>query len=82
VDINTQPQYPARGFARLNYPLLHKLDLLRYTRNLTQLHQLLYSKRLAVPLGVAFIREGRRPDNKLQYVVGRVRAVVSAELPQ
>ena len=82
VYIISRSQYYERGYTDLNYPLLHKLELLRYTRNPTEMHQLLYGKRLAVPLGKTIIRDGRQLENELQQVVGRVRAVINAELPQ
>ena len=82
VYIDRRSQYYERGYTDLNYPLLHKPELLRYTRNLTEMHQLLYGKRLAVPLGETIIRAGRRPEDELQQVVGRVPAVINAELPQ
>ena len=58
--------------------LLYRLGLVRYSRDLTAVHQLLYEKQLAVPLGENFISEGRVPPDELQHVVPRIRRLLQS----
>ncbi len=69
------------GVNRLLLPLaraLYRLGLVRYSRDLTAVHRLLYEKRLAAPLEQGFSAPGGQPADELQRVVGRVRAVVES----
>ena len=59
--------------------LLYRLGLVRYSRDLTAVHQLLYEKRLAVPLGSDFITEGQKPEDELQSVVPRIKSLLSPD---
>jgi len=56
--------------------LLFKLGLVRYSRDLTAIHRLLYEKQLATPLEAGFSASGRKPDDELQRVVARVRKII------
>ena len=56
---------------------LYRLGLVRYSRDLTAIHQLLYEKQLAVPLGQPFPEAGERPVDELQRVTDRVRVIIS-----
>lgn len=55
---------------------LYKLGLVRYSRDLTAVHQLLYAKKLAVPLGRGFPKQGKRPEDELQRVTARIRQII------
>lgn len=56
--------------------LLYRLGLVRYSRDLTAVHRLLYEKRLAVPLGQDFIDATQPPADELQRVVPRIMALL------
>ena len=60
---------------RLGKPL-NRLGLLRNTRDLTAIHQLLYEKQLAVPLGEDFLTSGKRPADELYRVTDRIREII------
>lgn len=64
------------GANRLLLPvarLLFKLGLVRYSRDLTAIHRILYEKQLATPLEAGFSASGRKPEDELQRVVARIR---------
>lgn len=52
---------------------LRKLKLIGYSRDLTAVHQLLYNKQLAVPLGNNFLAGGKKVMDELPVVVERIR---------
>lgn len=58
--------------------VLYKLGLVRYSRDLTALHRSLYEKRLAVPLGTAFIETGIMAENELDRVTHRLHALLES----
>ena len=67
------------GINRMLLPLarlLFKLGLVRYSRDLTAIHRLLYEKQLATPLETGFSASGRKPEDELQRVVTRVRKII------
>lgn len=71
---------PERGADRLLLGLgkaLYRLGLIRYSRDLTAIHQLLYDKGLAVPLGAPFAQPRQRPADELQGVSERIRALLA-----
>jgi hypothetical protein len=45
----------------------------RYSRDLTAVHQQLYDKQLAVPLGQDFPAGGNKPEDDLQLVGARIK---------
>jgi len=53
------------------------LRLLGNARDLTAIHRQLYDKRLAVPLGHAFLPGGVTPEDELQKVVGRIKQLIT-----
>jgi hypothetical protein len=53
--------------------LLFRSGLVRYSRDLTAVHQQLYDKQLAVPLGQDFPAGGNKPEDDLQLVVARIK---------
>ncbi|HYQ71441.1 MAG TPA: ELM1/GtrOC1 family putative glycosyltransferase [Gammaproteobacteria bacterium] len=59
--------------------LLLQLRLLGNSRDLTAIHRQLYDKRLAVPLGHAFLPGGVTPEDELQKVVGRIKQLITAQ---
>ncbi len=63
---------------RLGKPL-NRLGVLRNTRDLTAIHQLLYEKQLAVPLGEDFLTFGKRPADELHRVTDRIREIISPD---
>ncbi|MCO6412622.1 MAG: mitochondrial fission ELM1 family protein [Thiogranum sp.] len=71
---------PERGSDRLLIglgKLLYRLGLVRYSRDLTAVHRLLYEKRLAVPLGEPFPSTGITPESELDVVTERIHAVIA-----
>ncbi len=67
------------GANRLLLPvarLLFKLGLVRYSRDLTAIHRILYEKQLAMPLEAGFSASGRKPEDELQRVVARIRKII------
>ena len=54
---------------------LYDLNLVGYSRDLTALHEKLYSQRLAVPLGQPFLTSPGQPPDDLPRVVARIRAL-------
>ena len=57
--------------------LLFRLGLVRYSRDLTSVHRLLYSRGFAVPLGDRMPAGGVVPADELQAVVSRIRALLA-----
>jgi len=57
--------------------VLYRLGLVRYSRDLAAIHQLLCDKGLAVPLGAEFPAAGQRPEDELQRVVEKVRETIA-----
>lgn len=55
--------------------VLHRAGLIRHLRNLNAVHQLFYNKRLATPLGEAFLPESSKPEDELQSVIDRIRSI-------
>lgn len=71
---------PERGGDRLLLSLgkaLYRLGLIRYSRDLTAIHQLLYDKGMAVPLGDPFVPPRERPADELEGVSERIRALLT-----
>ena len=62
------------AFGRLLH-LAHRLGLAGYARDLTAVHDLLYRRGLAVPLGEPFRASGARLEDELAPVVARIRAL-------
>lgn len=57
--------------------LLFRLGLVRYSRDLTSVHRLLYMRRIAVPLGDHLPAGGAVPADELETVVSRIRALLT-----
>jgi hypothetical protein len=66
----------AAGAGRLGQLLL-RFGLLGKSRDLSAIHRQLYDKKLAVPLGHAFLPGGVTPEDELQEVVGRIKQLIS-----
>ena len=66
----------AVGAGRLG-KLMLRLRLLGNSRDLSAIHRQLYDKRLAVPLGHAFLPGGATPEDELQKVVDRIRQLIA-----
>jgi hypothetical protein len=58
--------------------LLRKAGILRHSRDLTALHQLLYEKKFAVPLGANFLPGGKKLTDELDKVTKRVHDILPA----
>lgn len=69
-------QAEARGPLRAAGDALYRMGLVGYSRDLTALHELMFARGLAVPLGQPFPPAGRRADDELSLVVDRVRALL------
>jgi hypothetical protein len=57
--------------------LLYRLGLARYSRDLTEIHRVLYRRGSAVPLGQPFPRPTASPTDEVDAVVDRIRALES-----
>ncbi|TCK19073.1 mitochondrial fission protein ELM1 [Thiogranum longum] len=57
--------------------LLYKTGMVGYTRDLTAIHQLLYDKGLAVPLGQTLPSPGKKPEDELQRVVVSINKLIN-----
>ena len=68
----------ARGPLHAAGDALYRLGLIGYSRDLTALHELMFARGLAVPLGQPFPPAGRRAEDELPLVVERVRALLNA----
>ena len=66
----------AAGAGKLG-KLLLRLRLLGNSRDLSAIHRQLYEKRLAVPLGHAFLPGGITPEDELEKVVGRIKQLIT-----
>lgn len=55
----------------------HKLGWLRYSRDLTSIHRLLYRHELAAPLQEGFSAGGKVPDDEVQAAVTRIRSMLT-----
>lgn len=66
----------AAGAGKLG-KLLLRLRLLGNSRDLSAIHRQLYDKRLAVPLGHAFLPGGITPEDELQKAVGRIKQLIT-----
>jgi hypothetical protein len=66
----------AAGAGKLG-KLLLRLRLLGNSRDLSAIHRQLYDKRLAVPLGHAFLPGGVTPEDELEKVVGRIKQLIT-----
>lgn len=58
--------------------VLYRLGLARYSRDLTEIHRVLYRRGCAVPLGEPFATPGTGPSDEVDRVVGRIQALESA----
>ena len=56
--------------------LLYRLGLVRYSRDLTAIHKLLYKKGLATPLGETFNTEETTAEDELARVTGCIRKLL------
>ncbi len=56
--------------------LLYRLGLVRFSRDLTAVHRLLYERQLAVPLGQEFIDDTRTPADELRHVIPRIQELL------
>jgi uncharacterized protein len=56
---------------------LHRLRMVKYARDLSEIHRRLYARGLAVPLGQPFRPPQARPSDDLARAVERVRALVA-----
>ncbi len=61
-----------RGASRA-WDWLQGVGLAGYRRDLSAIHASLYRQRLAVPLGMPFLREGNKAIDELSQVVERIR---------
>ena len=57
--------------------LLYKTGMVGYTRDLTAIHQLLYDKGMAAPLGQTLPPPGKKPEDELQRVVESINKLIN-----
>ncbi|MGI9284085.1 MAG: mitochondrial fission ELM1 family protein [Pseudomonadales bacterium] len=57
--------------------VLQSMGMLSNSRDLSAIHQQLYDKQLAVPLGQEFLPGGYAPEDELQKVVVRIRRLIA-----
>jgi mitochondrial fission protein ELM1 len=68
---------PARGVVAPLADALYRLRIAKYARDLSEVHQRLYARALAVPLGAPFQPPHARPADDLARAVARVRALIA-----
>lgn len=72
-----EPGGPAGQLARKLGELLYRTGIAGYSRDLTAIHQLLYEKGMAVPLGEPLRPGGRKPEDELQRVVESIHKLIN-----
>ena len=68
---------PARGIIGPLADLLYRLRIAKYARDLSEVHERLYERALAVPLGAPFQPPHARPADDLARAVERVKALMA-----